>query len=84
MEIPAGEKHGGGIGEEVCLITGATSGIGRPTAMGLANVGASVVMVDRGRGEAVMAPSTDYTSISAASTADWTFGVLVMVVRTRG
>ena len=39
------------------LITGATSGIGRATAMGLASMGASVVMVgrDRGRGEAAMA-----------------------------
>ena len=47
----------GGMGEKVCLITGATSGIGKATAMGLANMGASVVMVgrDRGRGAAVMA-----------------------------
>jgi retinol dehydrogenase 14 len=47
----------GGMGEKVCLITGATSGIGKATAMGLANMGASVVMVgrDRGKGEAVMA-----------------------------
>ena len=47
----------GGMGEKVCLITGATSGIGKATAMGLANMGASVVMVgrDRGRGEAAMA-----------------------------
>jgi NAD(P)-dependent dehydrogenase (short-subunit alcohol dehydrogenase family) len=45
------------MGEEICLITGATSGIGKATAMGLANMGASVVMVgrDRGRGEAAMA-----------------------------
>jgi NAD(P)-dependent dehydrogenase (short-subunit alcohol dehydrogenase family) len=57
MEIPERENHGGGMGEKVCLITGATSGIGRATAMGLASIGASVVMVgrDRGRGEAVMA-----------------------------
>ena len=42
---------------KICLITGATSGIGKATAMGLANMGASVVMVgrDRGRGEAAMA-----------------------------
>jgi NAD(P)-dependent dehydrogenase (short-subunit alcohol dehydrogenase family) len=47
----------GGMGEKVCLITGATSGIGRATAMGLASMGASVVMVgrDRDRGAAVMA-----------------------------
>jgi retinol dehydrogenase-14 len=39
------------------LITGATSGVGKATAMGLASMGASVVMVgrDRGRGEAAMA-----------------------------
>ena len=57
MERPETEKHGGGMGEKVCLITGATSGIGKATAMGLANLGASVVMVgrDRGRGEAAMA-----------------------------
>ena len=44
------------MGEKVCLITGATSGIGKATAMGLANMGASVVMVgrDRGRGEAAL------------------------------
>jgi len=45
------------MGEKVCLITGATSGIGKATAMGLASMGASVVMVgrDRGRGEAALA-----------------------------
>src|ERR687894_749095 len=57
MERPEWDKHGGGMGEKVCLITGATSGIGKATAMGLANMGASVVMVgrDRGRGEAAIA-----------------------------
>jgi NAD(P)-dependent dehydrogenase (short-subunit alcohol dehydrogenase family) len=47
----------GGMGGKVCLITGATSGIGKATAMKLASMGASVVMVarDRGRGEAAMA-----------------------------
>jgi len=57
MERAEWKKHGGGMGEKVCLITGATSGIGKATAMGLANMGASVVMVgrDRGRGEAAMA-----------------------------
>jgi short-subunit dehydrogenase len=57
MERPEWEKHGGSMGEKVCLITGATSGIGKATAMGLANMGASVVMVgrDRGRGEAAPA-----------------------------
>ena len=45
------------MGEKVCLITGATSGIGKATAMGLANMGATVVMVarDRDKGEAAMA-----------------------------
>jgi len=39
---------------KVCLITGGSSGIGKATALGLANKGASVVMVcrDRSRGEA--------------------------------
>jgi len=57
MERPERKKYGGGMGEKVCLITGATSGIGKATAMGLANMGGSVVVVgrDRGRGEAVMA-----------------------------
>src|SRR5215218_6575279 len=57
MERPEPEKHGGVMDEKVCLITGATSGIGKATAMGLASMGASVVMVgrDRGRGEAAMA-----------------------------
>ena len=57
MERREWERHGGGMGEKVCLITGATSGIGKATAMGLANMGASVVMVgrDRGKGEAAMA-----------------------------
>jgi retinol dehydrogenase-14 len=57
MERPETEKHGGSMGEKICLITGATSGIGKATAMGLVNMGASVVMVgrDRGRGEAALA-----------------------------
>src|SRR5579885_3477815 len=39
---------------KICLITGANSGIGKETALGLARMGASVVMVcrDRARGEA--------------------------------
>lgn len=56
MERSGREKHGGGMGGKVCLITGATSGIGRATAVALANTGASVVMVgrDRDRGEAAV------------------------------
>ncbi len=40
----------------VCMITGANSGIGKATAVGLASMGASVVMVcrDRERGETAM------------------------------
>jgi NAD(P)-dependent dehydrogenase (short-subunit alcohol dehydrogenase family) len=39
---------------KVCMVTGATSGIGKATALGLARIGATVVMVsrDRARGEA--------------------------------
>lgn len=39
---------------KVCIVTGANSGIGKATAMGLANLGATVVMVcrDQSRGEA--------------------------------
>lgn len=39
---------------KVCLVTGANSGVGKYTALGLAKMGASVVMVcrDKGRGEA--------------------------------
>src|SRR6266436_618139 len=39
---------------KVCLLTGATSGIGKATALGLAQMGATMVMVsrDRARGEA--------------------------------
>jgi NAD(P)-dependent dehydrogenase (short-subunit alcohol dehydrogenase family) len=39
---------------KVALVTGATSGIGKATALGLAKLGATIVMVirDRGKGEA--------------------------------
>ncbi|HVB25084.1 MAG TPA: SDR family oxidoreductase [Ktedonobacteraceae bacterium] len=49
-EMPTREMHG-----KICLVTGATSGIGKATAHGLAQMGATVVMVSRNRakGEAV-------------------------------
>jgi retinol dehydrogenase 12 len=48
---------------KVCVVTGATSGIGKAAAAALARLGAQVVLVgrDRGRGEAVLA------EVSAAS-----------------
>jgi NAD(P)-dependent dehydrogenase (short-subunit alcohol dehydrogenase family) len=41
----------------ICVVTGANSGIGRATTLGLARLGATLVMVcrDRGRGEAAQA-----------------------------
>ncbi|MBN9388824.1 MAG: SDR family oxidoreductase [Chloroflexi bacterium] len=43
--------------DRVCLVTGANSGVGKATALGLARLGATVVMVcrDRARGEAAQA-----------------------------
>ena len=48
---------------KVCVVTGATAGIGKGTCLGLARLGATVVMVSRGavRGEAVR------TELAAAS-----------------
>ena len=37
---------------EMCVVTGATSGIGRATAIGLAKVGAQVVIVARNQSKA--------------------------------
>lgn len=46
-------QNGKGNGK-ICMVTGANSGVGKYTALGLAKMGASVVMVcrDKGRGEA--------------------------------
>jgi NAD(P)-dependent dehydrogenase (short-subunit alcohol dehydrogenase family) len=50
--------------DKVCLITGATSGIGLATAHGLAQLGATVVLVgrNRARGEAAVARIRDETA----------------------
>ena len=42
--------------EKVCIVTGANSGIGKATALGLANLGAMVIMLcrDKSRGELAM------------------------------
>ncbi len=49
--MQAGNMHMDG---KICMVTGANSGIGKATALGLAQLGATVVMVsrDRARGEA--------------------------------
>ena len=54
---------------EVCVVTGATSGIGHATAAALAGRGAQVVLVarDRGRGEAVAADPLRSTRPAARS-----------------
>jgi NAD(P)-dependent dehydrogenase (short-subunit alcohol dehydrogenase family) len=51
------ESDNSSMREKVCLITGGNSGIGMETALGLANTGATVVVVgrDRVRGEAAIA-----------------------------
>jgi NAD(P)-dependent dehydrogenase (short-subunit alcohol dehydrogenase family) len=48
MNQPTGEMHG-----KVCIVTGATSGIGKVTAQALAQRGATVIIVARNhhRGE---------------------------------
>lgn len=46
----------GGMKGRVCMITGGSSGIGKATALGLASMGATVIVVGRdlGRGEATV------------------------------
>src|SRR5262249_2785494 len=54
---------------KTCLITGASSGIGRATALALAGMGAQLVLVcrDRGRGENVLAEIAQQTGKTEAT-----------------
>ena len=57
---------------KICLLTGATSGIGKATALGLANMGATVVLVSRNKdkGEALkseLVQQTGNTSLDVLS-----------------
>jgi NAD(P)-dependent dehydrogenase (short-subunit alcohol dehydrogenase family) len=55
-----------GMKGKVCVVTGATSGIGKATATALARLGATVVLVgrDRGRTEAADAHSAARLDLS--------------------
>jgi NAD(P)-dependent dehydrogenase (short-subunit alcohol dehydrogenase family) len=57
------------MGGRTCMITGASSGIGRATAVALARLGANLVLVcrDRGRGEDAAAEIRDRTGSRAVS-----------------
>ena len=52
---------------KICLLTGATSGIGKATALGLANMGATVVLVSRNKdkGEALKSELVQQTGNTA-------------------
>jgi NAD(P)-dependent dehydrogenase (short-subunit alcohol dehydrogenase family) len=80
MERPEWEKHSGAMGEKVCLITGATSGIGKATAMGLATLGASDVMVGRDRGKSERSWPK---SKRRAATPRWTLCWLTFLLKRR-
>jgi NAD(P)-dependent dehydrogenase (short-subunit alcohol dehydrogenase family) len=62
MTTPAGQLQG-----KTCMITGASSGLGRVTALELARMGASLVLVcrDRTRGENVVAEIRERTGNAA-------------------
>lgn len=64
----AAEQSGPDMTGRVCLVTGATSGIGRATALGLARLGATVVLHgrDRARGEQALAEIVAETGTSSA------------------
>jgi retinol dehydrogenase 14 len=51
------EEKNRNMNGKICLVTGSNTGIGKATAMGLAGLGAKVIMVcrDRGRGETALA-----------------------------
>jgi NAD(P)-dependent dehydrogenase (short-subunit alcohol dehydrogenase family) len=65
---PARITKNEGMKDKVCLITGATSGIGLATAVGLAQMGAKVVLVarNRNRGAAAVARIRDETGSADA------------------
>ncbi len=67
-EAASGRAAGTGplMDGRICVVTGASSGIGQATSIALARLGATVVLVcrDRGRGESAMA------QVSAAATGE--------------
>src|SRR5207247_1229742 len=61
--------RGGGVSGRVCVVTGASSGIGRATAQALARLGATLALVcrDRGRGEETLAALRAESSAAAVA-----------------